>query len=118
MTNVDRLHRHLEERARIATVAATPITSIVRRAKQRDRRRRAAIGGLGVAVVGGLAIGALWMGGSVDTFPSTTIAPALPANGWVAEQFGNEIWLVRPGEESRPVEFGNAEACPAFSPDG
>ena len=44
MTDIDRLQRHLEERARIATVEATPITSIVHRAKQRDRRRRAAIG--------------------------------------------------------------------------
>ena len=115
MTDVDRLHRHLEERARIATVEATPVTSVVRRAKQRDRRRRTAIGALGVAAVGGLAVGALWMGGSHDTevrsvdsspgtlettpnallpvdsspatLPATTTAAttALPTNGWVAQ---------------------------------
>ncbi len=89
MTDVDRLHRHLEERARIATVEATPLASIVGRAKQRDRRRRAAIGAFGVAAVGGLAVGALWMGGSddkevrsVDSLPGTveTTPSLLPAD--------------------------------------
>jgi len=167
MTDVDRLHRHLEERARIASVEATPITSVVRRAKQRDRRRRAAIGALGVAAVGGLTVGALWMGGSHDTevrsvdsltgtvettlnallpdetpnapAPSTdaatTPAPssstptqvagdarplALPANGWVAQTYGNDIWLSRAGEPDRLIDGyrPGPEACPAFSPDG
>ena len=67
MIDDDRLQLHLEERARIASIEASPITSIVRRARQRDRRRRAAIGMFGVAAVGGLAVSAVRVAGPQDT---------------------------------------------------
>ena len=46
--------------------------------------------------------------------------PYRPANGWVAQNFGNNIWLVREGEPDRVIDGveSGSEACPAFSPDG
>lgn len=54
--------------------------------------------------------------------PSHTIGPG--KNGWVAIEGGGDgdIHLVRPGMESRRLEFAGSdatdEACPAWSPDG
>jgi Tol biopolymer transport system component len=139
MTDTDRLRRHLEERARVATVEATPITSIVRRAKQRESRRRAGIGALGVAAVGGLGIGALWMSESNDAVrsvdsspgnstppPTIEVASTTISNGWVAFAAGEPeagIYLVREGRPANRVtgiegDDGIEQGCPAFSPDG
>ena len=73
--------------------------------------------GAAAAVVLVAAIGVLVRRDDRSVIEPFTPVPA--ANGWVAQNFGNNIWLVQEGETDRVIDQeGGAEACPAFSPDG
>lgn len=83
---------------------------------QPDRRRgllRAVLGAAAALVLMAL----IAVNVNRDERPTVTTPTAVPANGWVAQSFGN-IWLMREGEPDRVVNQSGAAVCPAFSPDG
>ena len=78
---------------------------------------RRALLGAAAAVLLAAVIGVIVLRDEPVAVEPFTPVPA--ANGWVAQNFGNNIWLVREGESDRVIDqVGGAETCPAFSPDG
>ena len=106
------------------------VRSYVAAGRHRVRRRRAAAV---LATAAAVAVVAAVGGVGTRDEASQPAAPLVPSpttlgagtNGWVAVDGhlgGDDIYLVRPGEEVRRLEVVRSdatdEACPAWSPDG
>lgn len=95
-----------------------------RRATRRGRRRVAMVAGAAAALIAGSAVAVTGLDEN-RTAPVEQPAPGPARNGWIAVdayQGGGDIYLARPGEDTRRLEVAGADAaddaCPAWSPDG
>ncbi len=124
-----RLHAAVDEHP---DALAFDVPSYVAAGRRRVRRNRAATLVATVATVTvAVAVAALAGTGIRESAPPpANPVPHIPllgpgTNGWVAigaHQDGGDIYLVRPGEDARPLEGAASqeadESCPAWSPDG
>ncbi len=124
-----RLHAAVDEHP---GALAFDVPSYVAAGRRRVRRNRAAALVATVAAVTVVAAVAAMAGPGMreGAPPPANPVPHTPmlepgTNGWVAigaYQDGGDIYLVRPGEDARPLEGAASpeadESCPAWSPDG
>ena len=96
-----------------------------RRATRRGRRRVAVVAAATAAVIAGSALALTGLDDNRRTAPVVQPKPGPAPNGWLAVdvyQGGGDIYLVRPGEDTRRLEVAGSDtandACPARSPDG
>lgn len=113
-----------EPAERVAPVTEIPVSATSTPSHRTHARRLVTAAAAIVVVIGAVGIAITNRDSGDEDLSTAGTRIVMPrANGWVAQQFGNEIWLVQPGGTERPVaypegNYGGAEACPAFSPDG
>lgn len=94
-----------------------------RRATRRGRRRLVMVAAATAAVIAASALAVTPLNDDRQSAPVEQPKPVVAAtNGWVAFDDDDDIFLVRPGQEVRPLAGAGSDAaterCPAWSPDG